>query len=65
MIKSHEEKIKNIPTNFIGKNITYKAQNFYTLLVFLSTAIYIIDNSWYIPLSDKISSKKETFITIS
>ena len=42
VIKSYEEEIKTIPTNFIEKNITCKAQNFYILLVFLLITITLL-----------------------
>ena len=38
-MKSHDEEIKTIPTNFNENNITCKAKNFYILLVFLLIAI--------------------------
>ena len=39
VIKSYDEKIKTIPTNFDEKNITCKTQSFYILLTFLLVAI--------------------------
>ena len=42
VIKSYEEEVKTIPTNFIEKNITCKAQNFYILLVFLLITIALL-----------------------
>ena len=39
VIKSYDEKIKTIPTNFDEKNITCKTQSFYILLAFLLVAI--------------------------
>ena len=35
VIKSHNEEIKNIPTNFNEKSLTCKTQIFYILLAFL------------------------------
>ena len=40
--ESCDEEIKTIPTNFNEKNVTYKAQNFYTLLVFLLITIALL-----------------------
>ena len=37
--KSNEEQTKTIPTNFNEKKATYKMQNCYNLLEFLSIAI--------------------------
>ena len=39
VIKSYEEEIKTIPTNFNEKKVTCKAQNFYILLAFLLITI--------------------------
>ena len=33
--ESYHEEIKTVPTNFNEKDITYKAQNLYILLIFL------------------------------
>ena len=40
--ESYDEKIKAIPTNFNGKKVTCKAQNFYILLAFLLTTIALL-----------------------
>ena len=42
VIKSYDEKIKTIPTNFNEKKVTCKAQNFYILLVFLLITITFV-----------------------
>ena len=63
--KLYNEVIKTIPTNFNEKNITLKTQSFYILLIFFINHHYIIDSCYYILLSDKISRKTKTFITIS
>ena len=47
---------KTIPTNFNGKKVTCKTQNFHILLAFLLITI---------ALFDKIYKKTKTFITIS
>ena len=41
VIKSFEEEIKTIPTNFNEKKVTCKTQNFYSLLAFLLILIII------------------------
>ena len=40
--KSNNEEIKTFPTNFNDKNITYKTQNFYILLTFLSITVALL-----------------------
>ena len=55
------QETKIVPTNFNKNKATFKTQNFYILLVF----VLIIDSCQYLLLSDKISSKTKTFITIS
>ena len=42
VIKSYDEEIKTIPTNFDEKNITCKTQSFYILLTFLLVAITLL-----------------------
>ena len=42
VIKSYDEEIKAIPTNFDEKNITCKTQSFYILLTFLLVAITLL-----------------------
>ena len=42
VIKSYDEEIKTIPTNFNEKNITCKTQNFYILLSFLLITIALL-----------------------
>ena len=42
VIKSYDEEIKTIPTNFNEKNITCKTQNFYILLAFLLITITLL-----------------------
>ena len=42
VIKSYDEKIKTIPTNFNDKKVTCKTQNFYILLVFLLVTITFV-----------------------
>ena len=42
VIKSYNEEIKTIPTNFNEKNITCKTQSFYILLTFLLIAIVLL-----------------------
>ena len=42
VMKSYDEEIKTIPTNFNEKNITCKTQNFYILLTFLLTTILFL-----------------------
>ena len=42
VIKSYNEEIKTIPTNFNEKNITCKTQSFYILLNFLLIAIVLL-----------------------
>ena len=42
VIKSYDEKIKTIPTNFNEKKVTCKTQNFYILLVFLLVTITFV-----------------------
>ena len=42
VIKSYDEKIKTIPTNFNEKKVTCKTQNFYILLVFLLITITFV-----------------------
>ena len=42
VIKSLDEEIKTIPTNFNETNVTCKAQNFYILLVFLLITIALL-----------------------
>ena len=41
VIKSHEEKIQTIPTNFNEKKVTCKMQNFYILLAFFKITIVL------------------------
>ena len=43
VIKSYQEEIKTIPTNFNEKKVTFKRQNFYIFLAFLliTTALLI------------------------
>ena len=41
VIKSHEEKIQTIPTNFNQKKVTCKMQNFYILLAFFKITIVL------------------------
>ena len=42
VIKSYDEKIKTIPTNFNEKKVTCKTQNFYILLGFLLVTITFV-----------------------
>ena len=42
VIKSYDEEIRTIPTNFNEKNIICKTQSFYILLVFLLIAIALL-----------------------
>ena len=42
VIKSYDEEIKSISTNFNKKNTTFKAQNFCILLVFLLITIALL-----------------------
>ena len=61
VVKSYDEEIKIIPTNFNEKKVTCKTQSFYTLLALLSITItLLIAVSIY---CHRVSSKK--FITIS
>ena len=41
-IESYDEKTKIIPTNFNEKKVSWKTQNFYTLLAFLSITIALL-----------------------
>ena len=41
-MKSYDEEIKTIPTNFNEKNITCKTKNFYILLAFLLITITLL-----------------------
>ena len=59
VIKSYDEKIKTIPTNFDEKNITCKTQSFYILLTFYISRYYIIDSCQYILLSNKMLNKNK------
>ena len=46
--KSNDDETKTFPINFKGKNITYKTQNFYILLIFLLITIeFLISVSIY------------------
>ena len=64
VIKSYDEEIKTIPTNFNKKYITCKTQNFYILLAFLLITItLLIAVSIYCYLI-KHPAKAKTFITI-
>ena len=59
VIESRDEELKTILTNF--------NKNFYILLVFLLTTIALliaVSIYCYLMLSDKLSSKTKTFITI-
>ena len=63
-VKSNNEETKTFHTNFNEKNITYNTK----LLCFANNYItyhYVIDSCQYLLLSDKISRKTKTFITIS
>ena len=63
VIRSYDEKVKTIPTNFNGKKVTFKTQkSLYFTCIFINY-YNIIDSYYYLLLSDKISSKK--FITTS
>ena len=42
VIKSYDEEIKTIPTNFKQKKLTYKTQSFYILLVYLLITVAFI-----------------------
>ena len=42
VIKSYDEEIKTMPTNFNEKNIACKTQNFYILLSFLLITIALL-----------------------
>ena len=42
IISSYNEKIKTIQTNFNGKKVTWKTQNFYILIAFLLVAILLL-----------------------
>ena len=42
VIKSYDEEIKTLPTNFNEKNITCKTHSFYILLVFLLITITLL-----------------------
>ena len=42
VIKSNDEEIKTIPTNFNEKNITCKTKNLYILLTFLLVTITLL-----------------------
>ena len=42
VIKSNDEEIKTIPTNFNEKNITCKTQSFYILLSFLLITVTLL-----------------------
>ena len=42
VIKSYDEKIKTIPTNFNEKKVTCKTQSFYILLAFLLITIALL-----------------------
>ena len=59
VIKSYDEEIKTIPTNFDEKNITCKTQSFYILLTFYISRYYIIDSCQYILLSNKMLNKNK------
>ena len=56
-IKSYDEEIKTLPTNFNEKKVTCKTQNFYILLGFLSSTIALliaVSIYWYmIPYQTK------------
>ena len=56
VIKSYDEEIKTIPTNFNQKKLTYKTQSFYILLVFLLITVALF-------IAAKISSKKVIIIS--
>ena len=56
VIKSYDEEIKTIPTNFNQKKLTYKTQRFYILLVFLLITVALF-------IAAKISSKKVIIIS--
>ena len=43
VIKSYQEEIKTVPTNFNEKKVTFKRQNFYITCVFINY-YSIIDN---------------------
>ena len=55
VIKSYDEEIKTIPTNFNQKKLTYKTPRFYILLVFLLITVALF-------IAAKISSKKVIII---
>ena len=42
VIKSYQEEIKTIPTNFNEKKVTFKRQNFYILIAFLLITIALL-----------------------
>ena len=42
VIKSYEDEIKTIPTNFNENKVTFKTQNFYILFVFLLITITLM-----------------------
>ena len=64
VIKSYDEEIKTIPTNFNEKHLTCKTQSFYILLAFLLITItLLIAVSMYCYLK-KILSKTKTFKNI-
>ena len=64
-IKSYDEKIKTIPTNFNEKRVTCKTQNLYILLAFLLIIIALLIAVSIYRYLIKISSKTKAFITIS
>ena len=55
VIKSYDEEIKTIPTNFNQKKLTYKTQSFYILLVILLITVALF-------IAAKRSSKKVIII---